>query len=89
MKRTLGIALFILIVFSMIGIASAQDRAAQATVPFSFSVGDRVLPAATYQVSSPSAGVMKIQSLDGTTEGALPVRKCPGEHSHFAAGKVR
>jgi hypothetical protein len=67
MKRTPVIALFTMAVLSMIGVASAQDRAAQATVPFSFRVGDRVLPAATYQVSSPSRGVIKIQSLDGQT----------------------
>ena len=67
MKRTPVIALFTMAVLSMIGVASAQDLAAQATVPFSFRVGDRVLPAATYQVSSPSRGVIKIQSLDGQT----------------------
>jgi hypothetical protein len=49
------------------GSAMAQDRAAQATIPFAFTVGDMVLPAGDYTIShagSRPSGVIQIRSTD-------------------------
>ena len=61
MKRTTAIALFSLGTLFTTGAALAQDRGVQATVPFDFTVGGRLLPADTYIVTSPATGIMAIQ----------------------------
>jgi hypothetical protein len=64
MKRITSIALFALVSFVAIGSMSAQNRAVKATVPFDFSVGNKLLPAGTYTISSESYGVIEIRNYD-------------------------
>ncbi len=44
--------------------AMAQSRAVQATMPFDFTVGNKTLPAGTYEIWSPSTDVIEIQNRD-------------------------
>ncbi|MBV8114110.1 MAG: hypothetical protein JO300_05170, partial [Silvibacterium sp.] len=53
MKRITTTALFILAALVTAGGAVAQDRAVRATVPFDFTVGDKLLPAGNYEISEP------------------------------------
>ena len=64
MKRNTAIALLSFATLAGIGSASAQNQAVQATVPFDFTVGGRLLPADTYKVTAPSAGLVMIQGSD-------------------------
>ncbi|HEY6448680.1 MAG TPA: hypothetical protein VIY53_19650 [Acidobacteriaceae bacterium] len=52
MKRTIATAFFAVASLLTAGSVSAQNRAVQANIPFSFAVGNTVLPAGTYTVSS-------------------------------------
>ncbi len=54
MKRNFAIALFALSTLAAAGKAVAQDLAVQATVPFEFTVGGKLLPADTYTITSTS-----------------------------------
>ena len=40
----------------------AQGRAARATVPFDFTVGDKLLPAGNYEITAPSTGIIEVQN---------------------------
>jgi hypothetical protein len=65
MKRIMSItsiALFALASFVTVGSISAQERAVKAAIPFDFTVGDKLLPAGTYTISTESYGVIKIQN---------------------------
>jgi len=64
MKRITSIALFALVSIVTIGAASAQNRAVQATVPFDFSVGSKVIPAGTYTITEESPNMVLIQNGD-------------------------
>ena len=64
MKQMTSIALFALVSFSTIGMASAQDRAVKADVPFDFTVGNKLVPAGTYTISAEASNVIEIQNLD-------------------------
>jgi hypothetical protein len=59
-----SIALFALVSLVTVGSISAQERAVKANVPFDFTVGDKLLPAGTYMISTENANVIKIQSSD-------------------------
>ena len=61
------IAVCLLAGFASVGTASAQDHAARATVPFSFNVGDKWVPAGTYLITSDVTNpvVIAIHSADG------------------------
>lgn len=63
MKRIKPIALFLASLF-LAGYASAQDHVVQATIPFDFTVGTKLLPAGTYQISSDDklSNVIEIQN---------------------------
>lgn len=50
MKRITAIALFAAASTLGIGSALAQDQAIQATMPFNFTVGSKLLPAGTYSI---------------------------------------
>jgi hypothetical protein len=63
MKRNFAIALLALSTLATGGKAVAQEPAVKATVPFEFTVGGRLMPAATYTITS-SSGVLVIQSAD-------------------------
>jgi hypothetical protein len=64
MKRITAIALVALASFITVGSISAQERSVRAAVPFDFTVGNKLIPAGTYTVSSESANVILIQSGD-------------------------
>ena len=64
MKRNIAIALLAVSTLAAAGKAVAQDYAVQATVPFEFTVGGKLLPADTYTITSPSSGVLAIRSAD-------------------------
>ena len=64
MKRMTSITLFALVSFITIGIASAQERAVKANVPFDFTVANKLVPAGTYTISVESYGVIKVQNSD-------------------------
>ncbi|HEX3469668.1 MAG TPA: hypothetical protein VHT28_00650 [Silvibacterium sp.] len=64
MKRITAIALFIIAAFITTGRAVAQDRAVRATVPFDFTVGDKLLPSGTYTITSASADIIVIKNYD-------------------------
>ena len=52
MKRTIAIAFFAVTSLLTAGSVSAQNSEVQANIPFNFAVGNTVLPAGTYTVSS-------------------------------------
>lgn len=64
MKSTVAIALLIVASFVSTGSASAQEHRVQATIPFTFAVGNRTLPAGTYTIGSEanSPTVLQIRS---------------------------
>ena len=62
MKRITASALIAFASFAAAGSALAQDRAAQATVPFDFTVGNKLLPPGTYIITPQDYGVIMIQN---------------------------
>jgi hypothetical protein len=66
MKNVTALALFVASTFIAGGSALAQDHVVKATVPFSFTVGDRTLPSGTYTISSgmTSPDVLEIRNWD-------------------------
>jgi hypothetical protein len=52
MKQITALALFSIAGFVSIGQAMAQDHAVQATIPFEFRAGNKVLPAGTYTITT-------------------------------------
>jgi len=64
MKRMTSISLFALVSSLTIGIASAQERAVKADVPFDFTVGNKLVPAGTYTISAVSYDVIEVQNSD-------------------------
>src|SRR6201999_3188375 len=60
MKRITAIALFILASMVSAGSASAQDNGVRATIPFDFTVGNKVLPSGTYTIKPEQANVVAI-----------------------------
>ena len=65
MKRLTAIALLALASLFTAGVAmAADDRGAQANVPFAFNVGDKVFPAGVYIVHSPASGIIELRSED-------------------------
>ena len=67
MKQISALALLSLASLLTAGSAMAADRAAEATIPFAFNVGDKVLPAGEYTISQAGwrpSGVIQIRSTD-------------------------
>ena len=62
MKRIQAIALLAIASLSATTGILAQERAITANVPFDFTVGEKLLPAGEYIISSPASGVVQIQS---------------------------
>jgi hypothetical protein len=64
MKRIKAIALLAIANFAMAGTSFAQSNGVRATVPFDFTVGDKLLPAGTYTIKAQSAHVIVIRNYD-------------------------
>ena len=64
MKRITVTALFTLAALVTAGGAMAQGRAVRATVPFDFTIGDKLLPAGNYELTQPSTGIIEVQNRD-------------------------
>jgi len=64
MKRITAIALFIVAGFVSSSRAIAQDRSVRATVPFDFTVANKLLPSGTYTITPEASGVIMIQNSD-------------------------
>jgi hypothetical protein len=64
MKWTSAVALLALLTIATTTKAFAQQQAIQGKIPFSFTVGEKNLPAGEYVIYAPSENVMKIQGMD-------------------------
>ncbi len=64
MKGITSIVVFALASLLTTAGAVAQGRAVQATVPFDFTVGNKVLPAGTYTITPVSSGAIEIHNRD-------------------------
>ena len=64
MKRITAIAFLSIVSFFTAGSALAQYRTVQATVPFDFTVGNKLLPSGTYTITPVSSGIIEIQNFD-------------------------
>jgi hypothetical protein len=64
MKRITATALFTLAALVTTGGVMAQGRAVRATVPFDFTVGDKLLPAGNYEITRISASAIEVQNRD-------------------------
>ena len=62
MKRITSIALFILAGMVSAGSVLAQDHGVRATVPFDFTVGNKVLPSGTYTIEPTAQNVIVIRN---------------------------
>lgn len=63
MKQITAIALLAMASFAIANKSFAQDHAVRATVPFDFTVGDKLLPSGTYTITSTS-NVVEIKNHD-------------------------
>jgi hypothetical protein len=66
MKRTTAIALIAMANFVLAGTSFAQSNGVRATVPFDFTVGNKLLPSGTYTIQKEAkhATVVEIRSHD-------------------------
>jgi len=64
MKQITALALFSIAGFVSIGQAMAQDHAVQATIPFEFRAGNKVLPAGTYTIATGTDNLSVITNHD-------------------------
>ena len=65
MNRIKAIALLTIASFGSAAHVLAATGAVQATVPFNFNVGNKVLPAGTYRIESGSSSIVTLQNRDG------------------------
>jgi hypothetical protein len=71
MNRIKAIALFAIANFVMAGTSFAQSNGVAAKVPFSFAVGDKVLPAGSYTLKSKSSHVLMIKNRDQSASALI------------------
>jgi hypothetical protein len=64
LKQITALVLLSIASFVTAGRALAQNRAVQATVPFDFIVGNKLLPSGSYTITSVSSGIIQIQNYD-------------------------
>jgi hypothetical protein len=64
MNRIKAIALLAIANFAMAGTSFAQSNGVRATVPFDFTVGNKLLPAGTYIIKEQSNHMIVIQNHD-------------------------
>jgi hypothetical protein len=62
MKRITAVTLFAFASILGAGTALAQHRAVQATVPFDFTVGGKLLPSGTYTIAQVSSNIIEIRN---------------------------
>ncbi len=62
MKRTIAIALVAASALAATGNASAQQAMVRATVPFDFSLNNKLLPAGEYTITAASAHALLVQN---------------------------
>ena len=71
MKRITAIALLAIANFALAGTSYAQSTGVRAKVPFSFTVGDKVLPAGDYTIKSETPQLIMIKNHDHPADSAL------------------
>ena len=64
MKRITAMVLVAIANLAMAGTTFAQSNGVRATVPFDFTVGDKLLPSGTYTIKQGSSHVIVIRSHD-------------------------
>ena len=64
MNRIKAIALLAIANFAMAGTSFAQSNGVRATIPFDFTVGNKLLPAGTYIIKEQSDHMIVIQNHD-------------------------
>ena len=64
MKRITATALFTFAALVTAGGAMAQGRAVRATVPFDFTVGDKLLPAGNYEITKTEFNTIEVHNRD-------------------------
>ena len=64
MKRTTAIVLLAIANFALAGTSFAQSNGVRATVPFDFTVGNKLLPAGTYMITPGSTNVIVVRNHD-------------------------
>ena len=86
MKRITAVAFFTLA--SILGVGSAfaqmQSKEVRATVPFDFTVGNKLLPAGTYSIARATDGTIQIQD----RKGHLVVMTLASQNGSPSAGCV-
>jgi hypothetical protein len=73
MNRIKAIALLTIASFGSASHVLAATGAVQATVPFNFNVGSRVLPAGTYRIESGSSNIITLQNRNGKSAASTLV----------------
>ena len=86
MKRITAIALFAMANLVMAGTSFAQSREVQATVPFDFTVGNKLLPSGTYTITQMETSVIEIRSHDKPIAALSLVE--PDDHKSPNHGKL-
>src|SRR5664279_4360068 len=81
MKRIAAIALFTVAALGTATGALAQQPALRVTVPFDFTVGNKLLPAGQYSIHSSMPGIMVVQSTDNRYNTAIVTTHGNGESS--------
>jgi hypothetical protein len=64
MKRITAMVLVAIANFAMAGTSFAQSNGVRATVPFDFTVGDKLLPSGTYTLQQSSSHTIMIRNHD-------------------------
>jgi hypothetical protein len=66
MKPLKTLVVAAIVSFITAGGAVAQDMRAKATIPFNFIVGEKTMPAGTYEIHAPIVGVIQLQNPERT-----------------------
>lgn len=88
MKHITAIALLIAATFITAGKAIAQDYAVQATIPFSFTVNDKQLPAGNYTLGSDITSPRIVRISDRTQKANAMVLTLPNANEKQKANQL-
>lgn len=86
MKQITAIALFTLATLTASTAVQAQHSGLKVDVPFDFTVGEKHLPAGEYRITSPSAGLIELQS--GDERNAASIATLRGYNELTGGSKV-